>query len=177
MVRKIVRYVAIATLLASLICIWLLLRKPSLPTDKPTRDAAQSFTDKVAQLTLAHEQGLPSEIRLTEAEINSQIEEGLKSHPPPADAAGLKRAKVHLEGDKLVALLTMNMKGRDVYVTVGGNLNFADRSVRLVPSEVRIGSFPVPVSWVEGRIDMHMEVPEAISAVRLENSELVVKAD
>jgi hypothetical protein len=174
MVRKIVRYVAAATLLASLICIWLLLRKPAFPSADPTPEAAKSFTEKVGQLTLAHEQGFAGEIRLTEAEINSQIEEGLKNHPPPAGAAGLQGARVHLEGDKLVALLTMNVKGRDVYVTVGGNLDFADHSVRLVPSEVRIGSLPVPVSLLQSRIDMHMEVPEGIAAMRVENGELVI---
>lgn len=174
MVRKIIRYVAVATLLASLLCLWLLLRQPSLPTSEPSPDAAQSFTDKVAQLTLAHEQGLAGEIHLTEAEINSQIEEGLKNHPPPAGAAGLQGARVHLEGDKLVALLAMKVKGRDVYVTVGGNLDFAKHSVRLVPSEVRIGSLPVPVSLLQSRIDMHMDVPEGITAMRVEDGELVV---
>lgn len=176
MIRKILRYVAIGTFLTGLISIWLLLRKPTLTTSEPTPNAARSFTDKVAQLTLAHEQGQPSEIRLTEAEINSQIEEGLKNHPPPPAAAGVKSAKVHLEGDRLIALLAMNVRGQDVYVTVGGNLNFADRSVRLVPSEVRVGSLPVPVSWLEGRIDMHMEVPEGVTAMRVENGELVIAA-
>lgn len=174
MVRKVIRYAAIATLLLGLICLWLLLRQPSFAAAEPTPEAARSFTEKITQLTLAHEQGFAGEIHLTEAEINSQIAEGLKDHPSPAGAAGLKGAKVRLEGDRLVALLTVNMKGRDVYVTVGGKLGFADHSVRLIPSEVRIGSLPVPVSWVKGRIDMHMELPEAIGSVRLEDGELVV---
>jgi hypothetical protein len=177
MVRKAVRYIAAATLLASLISIWLLLRRPSFPAADPTPDAANSFTEKVSQLTLAHEQGFAGEIRLTEAEINSQIAEGLKDHPPPAGAAGLKGAKVRLEGDRLIALLTMNMKGRDVYVTVGGKLDFSDHAVRLVPAEVRIGSLPVPVSLLQSRIDMHMDVPEGIAAMRVEDGELVVATD
>jgi hypothetical protein len=174
MVRRVIRYAAVAILLAGLLCLWLLLRQPSFPAEEPTPEAARSFAEKVTQLTLAHEQGFAGEIHLTEAEINSQIAEGLRDHPPPAGAAGLKGAKVRLEGDRLVALLTMNMKGRDVYVTVGGKLDFTDHSVRLLPSEVRVGSFPVPVSWVASRIDMHMDVPEAIGAVRLEDGELVV---
>jgi hypothetical protein len=172
--KQVFKYGALACLLLSLVVIWLVLRKPPLPRLEPTPDAAQSFTEKVTRLTVAHEQGLATEIRLTEAEINAQIEEGLKDHPPPDGAPGLKGARVRLEGDRLIALLTMNVKGRDVYVTVGGNVKFADHSARLVPSEVRIGSLPVPASWVEGRIDMHMEVPDAISTLRVENSELVV---
>ena len=167
MVRKIIRYVAAATLLTSLLSLWLLLRKPAFLSADPTPEATRSFTDKVAQLTLAHAQGFAGEIHLTEAEINSQIEEGLKDHPPPAGAAGLQGARVHLEGDKLVALLAMKVKGRDVYVTVGGNLDFAKHSVRLVPSEVRIGSLPVPVSLLQSRIDMHMDVPEGITGMRV----------
>jgi len=174
MARRTLRYFAAATLLASLICLWLLLRQPAFPAADPTPDAARSFTEKVAQLTLAHEQGFAGEIRLTEAEINSQIAEGLKDRPPPAGATGLKGAKIHLEGDQFVALLTMNMKGRDVYVTVGGRLDFSNHAVRLVPSEVRVGSLPVPASWAKSRIDMHMELPEAIGGVRLEDGELVV---
>jgi hypothetical protein len=174
LLKQVLKYAALACLVASAAAIWLLLRKPSLPTEDPSPDAARSFTEKVTQLTLAHEEGFAGEIRLTEAEINSQIAEGLKDHPPPAGAAGLKGAKVHLEGDRLITLLTMTMRGRDVYVTVGGKLRFADHAVRLIPSEVRVGSFPLPVSWVKNRIDIRMEVPETISSVRLEGGELVV---
>jgi hypothetical protein len=177
MVKKVVGFLALAALLVSLLSVWLLLRKPSMPDAAPNPEAARSFTEKVARLTLAHEQGIPAEIRLTEAEINSQIEEGLKAHPPPAGEATVKGATVRLQDDKLLAILAMNVKGQDVYVTVGGHLDFSNRAVRLVPSDVRIGSLPVPVAWVEGKIDMHMEVPEGITGVRIENSELVVEAD
>ena len=177
MVKKVVGFLALALLIAGLLLIWLLLRKPPMPEAARDPEAAQRFTEKVARLTLAHEQGIPSEIRLTEAEINSQIEEGLKAHPPPAGEATIKGATVRLEGEKLVAVIAMIVKGEDVYVTVGGNLNFSGRAVRLVPSEVRIGSVPVPVSWMEGKIDMQMELPEGITGVRVENSELVVQAD
>jgi len=177
MVKKILKYMALASLISSLLALWMLLRKPAMPEATSDPAAAQSFTEKVSRLTLAHEQHIPSEIRLTEAEINSQIEEGLKAHPPPAGEAAIKGATVRLEGDKLVTVLAMNVKGRDVYVTVGGHLNFADRAIKLVPSEVHIGSLPVPVSWMESKIDLHMELPEGITGMRIENSELVVQAD
>jgi hypothetical protein len=177
MAKKIARYLAVAFLLAGLLVIWLLLRKPSLPEAAYDPEAARRFTEKVARLTFAHEQGIASEIRLTEAEINSQIEEGLKAHPPPAGDTAVKSAKVRLAGDKLVAALAMTVKGQDVYVTIGGDLSFSDRAVRLIPSEVRVGSLPVPVSWMENKIDLQMELPEGITGVRVENSELVVQAD
>jgi hypothetical protein len=175
--KRIIGYAALASLIACLVFVWMLLRKPPMPGTLRDPEAAQRFTEKVARLTLAHEQGIPSEIRLTEAEINSQIAEGLKAHPPPAGEGTVKGVTVRLEGEKLVAVLAMNVKGQDVYVTIGGNLNFSNRAVRLVPSEVRIGSVPVPVSWMESKIDMQMELPEGITGVRIENSELVVQAD
>jgi len=177
MVKKVVGFLALALLIASLLLLWLLLRKPPMPDATRDPQAAQRFAAKLARLTLAHEQGIPSEIRLTEAEINSQIEEGLKAHPPAAGEATVKGATVRLDGEMLIAVLAMNVKRWDVYVTVGGNLDFANGAVRLVPTEVRIGSVPVPASWMEDKIDMEMELPEGITGVRVENSELVVEAD
>lgn len=177
MLRKIFRYLSIVSLVVSLIMIWLVLRKPALPPIETSADAARSFNEKLNQLTQAKEQGTPSEIHLTAAEINSEIQEGLRTHPPPAGPAVLKDAAVQLEGDRMVAFLTATVKGVELRVTVGGNLQFENHAVRLVPSDVHVGTMPVPVSWLAGKLDMHMEVPPSITAMRVENSELVVRAD
>jgi hypothetical protein len=176
MLRKIFRYLSIASLVIGLVMVWLVLRKPSLPPIETSADAARSFNEKLNQLTQAKEQGTPAEIRLTAAEINSEIQDGLRTHPPPAGPAVLKDAAVQLEGDKMVAFLTATVKGVELCVTVGGNLQFENHTVRLVPSEVHVGSLPVPASWLEGKLDMHMEVPPSITAMRVENGELVVQA-
>ena len=177
MLRKIFRYLSIASLVVGLIMVWLVLRKQALPPVETSSDAARSFNEKLNQLTQAKEQGTPAEIHLTAAEINSEIQEGLRAHPPPAGPAVLKDAVIQLEGDKMVAFLTATVKGVELRVTVGGNLQFENHAVRLVPSDVHVGTMPVPVSWLEGKLDMHLEVPEAITALRVENSELVVRAD
>jgi hypothetical protein len=176
MAKRILRNIALALLILSLLFIWLLLRKPSMPTVEASAAAAQSFDQKVSELAQSQERGILSDIRLTEAEINSKIQEGLRDNPPPAGTATLKGAVVHLEGEKLLAMLTVNVKGKDLYVTIAGGLNFSNHAVRLVPSEVRVGSLPVPASWVEGKIDMHLEVPASVTAVRIENGQLVVQA-
>ena len=177
MLRKIIRYLSIASLVVGLVMVWLVLRKPSLPAIETSADAARSFNEKLNQLTQAKEQGTPAEIHLTAAEINSEIQEGLRTHPPPAGPAVLKDAAVQLEGDKMTAFLTATVKGVELRVTVGGNLQFENHAVRLVPSDVHVGTMPVPVSWLAGKLDMHMEVPPSITAMRVENSELVVRAD
>jgi hypothetical protein len=176
MVKRIFRYIAVGLVVASLILLWLLLRRPSMPTAEASAEAAKSFDEKMASLAQAQEQQVPGEIRLTEAEINSKIQEGLKNNPPPAGAVTLKGAVVHLEGDKLRTMLTVNVKGIELVVTVGGSLDFSQHTVRLIPSEVRLGSLPVPASLMKDRIDMQMQVPASVAAMRIENGELVVQA-
>ncbi len=175
--KKVVGYAALASLIAGLVMIWLLLRKPPTPFVEPTEAAAQSFNQKILRLTAADELGVPAEVRFTAPEINSQIQAWLKARPPSAGDATIKSAIVRLDGEKLIAVLATTVKGQDVYVTIGGHLDFSNRAVRLVPTEVRIGSVPVPASWMQGKIDMHMELPEGITGVRIENSELVVQTD
>ena len=176
MAKRIIRIVSLILLVLSLVSILLVLRKPAVAGVETSADASRSFDEKMARLVQAQEQRLPGEIRLTEAEINSKIQEGLKGSPPPAGAVTVKDASVRLEGEKLLTMLTVNAKGVDLYVTVGGSLGFSNHTVRLIPSEVRVGSLPVPASWLAGRIDMHMEVPDAVTAMRVENGELVVQA-
>jgi hypothetical protein len=177
MLRKLFRYLSLASLVIGLVMIWLVLRKPPLPLIETSPDAARSFNEKLNQLTQAKEQGTPAEIRLTAAEINSEISEGLRTHPPPPGPAVLKDAVVQLEGEKMTAFLTATVKGVELRVTVGGNLRFENHAVRLVPSDVHVGSLPVPASWLAGKLDMRLDVPPAITALRVENSELLVKAD
>lgn len=173
---KLLRILAVALLILSLLAVWLLLRKPSISTAEPGEEAVQSFDRKVDELAQAREQGLPAEIRLTEAEVNSKMAEFLRKNPPPAGTATLKGAAVRLEGEKLFAFLSVNVKGQDLHVTVVGHPDFQDHAVRLVPTEARIGSLPIPVSMLEGKVNMRFEVPENITGVRLENSELVVQS-
>lgn len=175
--KKILRIVALASVILSLLALWLLLTKPSMPTAEPSAEAARSFDSKMRELAEAREQGYPAEIRLTEAEVNSKIDAFLRKNPPPPGEATLKGARVRLEGEKAIALIAVNVKGKDLYVTMGGRLDFRDRAVRLVPSEARIGNLPIPVSMLEGKVNMRMEVPENVSGVRVENSELVVQSE
>ena len=176
MAKKIIRVGGLILLVLSLISILLVLRKPAVAVVETSADASRSFDEKMARLVQAQEQRLPGEMRLTEAEINSKIQEGLRDSPPPAGAVTVKGASVHLEGEKLLTVLMVNAKGVDLYVTVGGSLGFNNHTVRLIPSEVQVGSLPVPASWLAGKIDMHLEVPEAVTGIRIENSELVVQA-
>jgi hypothetical protein len=177
MVKRMVKYLALASLIVSLVFLWMLLSKPALPPAEASAEAAASFAEKLARLTRAQELGMASEVHFTAAEINSQIQEWLKTSPPPDSGTTIRNGTLSLEDDRLIAVLTLDVRGIELYLTVEGRLTFANHSVRLVPSEIRIGKVAVPVGWFEHKIDMHMELPEAVTAVRVENGELVVEAD
>jgi hypothetical protein len=176
MAKRIVRIIGWSLLALTVLSILLALRKPSFPTVEVSHQAVKCFDEKVTSLAQAQEQRVPGEIRLTEAEINSKIQESLQHNPPPVGAVTLKDATVHLEGERLLTLFKVNLKGVDLYLTVAGSLSFGQHAVRLIPAQVRVGSLPLPASWLEGKIDMHMEVPETVTGMRIENGELVVQA-
>lgn len=170
-------YAALASLIGGLVVVWLLLRKPPAPFIEPAEADSQSFNQKMLRLTAAQELGLPAEARFTAPEINSQIQQWLKANPPAPGAATLKNGSVEFEGDRLTTVLTLNVKGIDLYLSLRGHLALAGSTLRFIPAEARVGSLPIPVSWLEGKVDMHMELPEAVTAVRVEGGELVIQAD
>jgi len=174
--RRIAGYTALAGLIAFLVLVWMLLRKPALALPETSEEAAATFNSKIARLTSANDFGLPVEMRLTAPEINSQIQQWLKANPPPGGTASLKNGGIYLDRDRMIVLLAFDVRGFEVYMTVDGHLDFAGHIVRLVPAEVHIGTVPVPVSLLEGKIDLQMELPEAVTAIRVENGELVIEA-
>ncbi len=174
--RKFFGFAALASLIATLIFVWMLLSKPALPIPETSEEAAASFNEKILRLTAANEYGLPVEMHLTSAEINSQIQQWLKSNPQPPGTATMTNGAIHFDGDRMIVLLLFDVRGFDVYMTVDGRLEFANHVVRLVPAEVHIGRVPVPVSLLAGKIDLQMELPEAVTAVRVQGGELAIEA-
>ena len=174
--RRIFGYAALASLIATLIFLWMLLRKPALAFPETSDEAAASFNDKIARLATANDFGVPSELHLTSAELNSQIQQWLKANPQPPGTATMTNGAIHFDGDRMIVILLFDVRGFDVYMTIDGNLLFTNHIVRLVPAEVHIGSVPVPVPLLEGKIDLQMELPPAVTALRVENGELVIEA-
>ncbi len=174
--KKVFGYAALVSLLASLLLALMLLRKPALAFPETSDEAAASFNDKIARLTTADDFGVPSELHLTSDELNSQIQQWLKVNPPPAGSATMKNGAILLDGDRMVVLLLIDVHGFDVYMTIDGNLLFANHVVRLNPTDVHIGRVSVPVALLEGKIDLQMELPEAVTALRVEGGELVIEA-
>ena len=104
--KRMYRIISWGLLALTVVSILLVLRRPYFPTAEASPEAARSFDQKISRLGAPSTGGLPGEIRLTEAEVNSGLQENL-SPPAPGGVATLKSTSVHLEGEKLFALFTV----------------------------------------------------------------------
>ena len=181
MAKRIYRIISWGLLALTVVSILLVLRKPSFPTAEASPEAARSFDQKISLLSAPPTGGAPREIRLTEAELNSKLQENLN---PPASGglATLKSAAVHLEGDKLFGLFTVEVSRKEVYLTVGGKLGVNHRAVEFTPTDIKMGSLPVPVSMVGltlrdqlSAMREQMQLPASVQDVRIENGEVVLR--
>ncbi len=180
--RKIYRVISWGLLVVTLISLLLVLRKPSVPPVETSPQAAKSFDEKIAQVEQAHQESTPQEIRITEAELNSKLQQSIQA-APPAGGPSLKAGSIHLEGNQMLGTFTVNVSGKDLYLTLGGTLGAQNGQLQFTPTEVKMGTLPVPVSVVESTLreklnapEMRdqMKLPESIKDVRIENGELVL---
>jgi hypothetical protein len=181
MAKRIYRIICWGLLALTVVSILLVLRKPSFPTAEASPEAARSFDQKISLLSAPPTGRAPRELRLTEAELNSKLQENL-SPPAAGGLATLKSATVHLEGDKLFALFIVEVSGKEVYLTVGGKLSVNDGAVEFTPTDIRLGSLPVPERLVGPQLRdrlraMHdqMQLPPSVEDVRIENGEVVLQ--
>lgn len=180
MAKRIYRIISWGLLALTVVSLLLVLRKPSFPTVEASPEAARSFDQKISLLSAPPTGGAPREIRLTEAELNSKLQENL-SPPAAGGLATLKSATVHLEGDQLFALFTVEVSGKEVYLTVGGKLGVNHGAVEFTPTDIKMGSLPVPVTLVGPTLRDRlramrdqMQLPASVQDVRIENGELVL---
>ena len=176
MLRKFIFYSTLISLILSVVGIVLMLKKPLVPPVEASAAALKSCEDKLANLVQAQQQGTPTEVRLTSEELNSEIQKSIAGAPQPPGAARLKEATVYMQGDQLVGVFDVEMKGVDLYLTVRGGLTLSQHAARLLPDQVKLGSLPVPVSWLEGKLNMETPVPDFVTGLRIENGEMVVQA-
>jgi len=171
------RIISIATLVALLIVICLLLKKPA-PVAQPQAPAdivrnAQSFDQKMSQFDQATQQsqaslmttpasgapsGAPSEkaqVHLKADEISAVLAQSL------GGAAGLspnsnvgsgepviKDQKISFDGDVVHGQFLTEIAGKDVWITVSGHIGEKDGYATFEPTEFKVGDLNVPVALV-----------------------------
>ena len=184
MVKKISFIVSVTLLVVSVVQVILILRKPSMREIPTSKEASESFDQKLVRAQEAHQQGESKEIRITESELNSKLQEDLEGAPAADEGPNpLRGIMVHLEGDKVEPTFVVDVKGLDLYVTLTGTLGISDHSLVFNPTGLRMGSHPIPMVLIESKLrerfdspDMRerMKLPESIKDVRIENGEVVV---
>lgn len=175
---KVDRIISIATLVASLVAIVLVLRKPA-PVAQPLPPAAiaehaQSFDQKMADFQQAVQQSsaptvsLPApseqtpspdsakpEVRITSDEISAVLAQSLGNAgeltPDSNIGSGpptIKDQSVNFDGDTVHGQFLTEIAGKDVWITVSGHIGEQDGYATFAPTEFKVGDLNVPVSLV-----------------------------
>ena len=191
---KLDRIISVATLVTSLMALFLVLKKPA-PVAQPQPAAAavasaQSFQEKVQQLDQPKEEGQPpAEVRLSSNEVSAalaaatQALSGLSSPEAPV-APGqpeVKDYQVSFDGDVAHGQFLTQIAGKDVWVTLSGHLGSKDGYATFDPTEFKVGDLNVPVSLVNDALQKklseqrdRLKLPDNVGGMKVENGELVM---
>jgi hypothetical protein len=169
---KLDRIISVATLVSSLLAIFLVLKKPQ-PVAPPMPAAvaatkADSFQQKLELLDQPKQSGqAPAEVRVNSDEISAALAQaagaiplsslttsGLTSVPSSPDAAiapgqpDVKDYQVSFDGDIARGQFLTQIAGKDVYVTLAGHLSSKDGYATFDATEFKVGDLSIPVSLV-----------------------------
>ena len=169
---KLDRIISVATLVSSLIAIYLVLKKPQ-PVSQPMPAAvaaakAEAFQEKLQQFEQPKQPGqAPAEVRLSSDEISAALAQAagaipvstapasLPSTPPSSPDAPIapgqpevKDYQVSFDGDVARGQFVTQIGGKDVYVTLAGHLGSKDGYATFDPTEFKVGDLTIPISLV-----------------------------
>ncbi len=171
---KLDRIISVATLVTSLLALFLVLKKPA-PVAQPQPRAtavanAQSFESKIEQLERPKDPGQPpAEVRLNADEVSAAIAQAVGTIPasavPPTPGVpsgtptspnsviapgdpDIKDYQVNFDGDVARGQFLTQIAGKDVWVTLAGHLGSKDGYATFDPTEFKVGDLNVPVSLV-----------------------------
>jgi len=201
---KLDRIISVATLVSSLVAIFLVLKKPH-PVAQPLPAAvvetkADSFQQKLEQLEQPKQPGeSPAEVHLSSDEISAAIAQAagavplatqgglptsVPSSPDAAIAPGqpdVKDYQVSFDGDIARGQFLTQIAGKDVYVTLAGHLSSKDGYATFDPTEFKVGDLSIPVSLVNEALQQklseqrdRLKLPDNVGGIRVENGELVM---
>lgn len=196
------RIITAITLVGGAITAYQILSKPQPVTVPQSVEAvqanAQSFDEKLAQLEASRTQdGVPTEARFNSEEVSAEVSQSMGAVPDtvtkpvstapnsPDAALGpgvqVKGYQVQLVGDVARGQFVTQLAGQDLYVTLAGHLGSRDGYVTFDPTEFKVGDFNIPVSLVNSALQKklaeqreQLKLPQGITGLRIENSELVI---
>src|SRR6478672_5694054 len=201
---KLNRIISIVTLLASLIAVVLLVKKPA-PVGHPQAPAAiaehaESFDQKMAMFQQASQQlkgsyatsetsslSPKAEVRITSDEISAVLAQSLGTGGTSLPDAGstaaptIKDQQVNFDGDLVHGQFLTEVAGKDVWITISGHLGEKDGYATFDPTEFKVGDLNVPVSLVNPALQKklaeerdRLKLPDNVGNLKVENSQLVM---
>lgn len=198
---KIDRIISIATLLTSVVALFLVLKKPA-PVAQPMPAAAaaqnaESFQEKIQQLDQPKDPDQPPvEVRVTADEVSAAIAQAAGAIPsaagqaPSLDSANsivgagtpeVKDYQVNFDGDVAHGQFLTQVGGKDVWVTLSGHLGSKDGYATFDPTEFKVGDLNVPVSLVNDQLQKklleqrdRLKLPDNVGGIKVENGQLVM---
>ena len=177
---KLDRIISVATLVTSLIALFLVLKKPApVAAPQPVSAAlanAQSFQEKVQLLEQPKQPGRPAtEVHLNSDEVGAALAQAAGqipvaaaaratsssalASPDAAVAAGqpeVKDYQVSFDGDVAHGQFLTQIAGKDVWVTLSGHLGSKDGYATFDPTEFKVGDLSVPVSLVSDALQKRL---------------------
>jgi len=177
---KLDRIISVATLVTSVVALFLVLKKPApVAAPQPVSAAianAQSFQEKVQELERPKEPGRrPAEVQLNSDEVSAALAQAAGQIPTAAatqavsassltsaDAAvapgqpEVKDYQVSFDGDVAHGQFLTQIAGKDVWVTLSGHLGSKDGYATFDPTEFKIGDLNVPVSLVNDALQKRL---------------------
>lgn len=182
--KKIIRIVFWALVVVTTVPLVLIFFKPPLSDVPSTPEAAKSYDEKMLQLNGGGTGG--KEIRFTEAELNSKVQESLGDMGATSGAVALKGLAVHLAGSELEGVFRVDTVGVSLYLVIGGTVSLSNHRLVFNPTEMALGRLHVPM-WLIGPAlrdrlngpDMQslFAFPDNVRSVRISNGELIFEAE
>ena len=170
---KLDRIISIVTLVASLIAIVLVVKRPAPVSHRQDPSAiaqqAQSFDQKMAEFEQAARPGSmgsatlntdpanpKAEVRLSSDEVSAVLAQSMGNAGPtltPTSDVGsaaptIKDQQVSFDGDVVHGQFLTQIAGKDVWITISGHIGEKDGYATFDPTELKVGDLNVPVSMV-----------------------------
>ena len=201
---KLGRIINIATLVASLIAIVLVLKRPApVGHAQPAAaiaERAESFDRKMAEFEQATKQpdgssatpedASKAEVHINSDEISAVLAQSMGTSgaalPPPSALGGvaptIKDQQVSFDGDLVHGQFLTQVAGKDVWITISGHIGEKDGYATFEPTEFKFGDLNVPVSLVNPALQKklaeqrdRLKLPDNVGNLKVENSQLVMQ--
>jgi len=160
------------------------------------RQRSDEFQAKLDQLELAHGRGEIAEARFTAEELNAAFQQSQvalapteapvsanRSSAQPDPATDITTTEIAFVDDHATGQFVVHAPGKDLYLTVSGKIGVVDGYATFEFTEAKVGDMPIPVSILNPKLQAKLQEPETrerlklpdyVSALRVENGQLVI---